>query len=291
VGEDALKTETGSPRDRHATRSPYLHGTSPEEQHRLSVLNDLVNGSSLRELRLQGGEKILEVGSGLGQFARVMAREAGRGSRVVGVERSGEQFAEAIRLASAEGEGDLVDFRLGDALTPPLRQEEWGAFDVAHARFLLEHVSDPLAVVRAMVRAVRPGGRVVLEDDDHDVLRLWPEPPGFAPLWRAYSRTFDRLGNDPFVGRRLVSLLHDAGADPARNTWIFFGSCAGSPHFAVFVENLIRLVEGARESMIPAGLLDRSLFDAGIAGVKAWSCLPDAALWFAICWAEGIRRL
>jgi len=64
----------------------------------------------------------------------------------------------------------------------------------------------------------------------------------------------------------------------------------GSPHFAVFVENLIRLVEGARESIIPAGLLDRSLFDAGIAGVKAWSSRPDAAFWFAICWAEGIRR-
>ena len=42
---------------------------------------------------------------------------------------------------------------------------------------------DPLAVVRQMVRAVKPGGRVVLADDDHDLLRLWPEPPG-APYMR-----------------------------------------------------------------------------------------------------------
>ena len=36
--------------------------------------------------------------------------------------------------------------------------DEWGTFDLVHARFLLEHVSDPLAVVRSMARAVRPGG-------------------------------------------------------------------------------------------------------------------------------------
>jgi 2-polyprenyl-3-methyl-5-hydroxy-6-metoxy-1,4-benzoquinol methylase len=47
-----------------------------------------------------------------------------------------------------------------------------GHFDVAHARFLLEHVPDPLVIVRTMVRAVRPGGRVILADDDYEGLRL-----------------------------------------------------------------------------------------------------------------------
>ena len=73
-----------------------------------------------------------------------------------------------------------MDLRSGDALALPLRTEEWGDFDVAHARFVLEHVRDPLGVVRSMVRAVKFGGRIVLEDDDHEVIRLWPEPPGFA---------------------------------------------------------------------------------------------------------------
>src|SRR6266850_5756852 len=132
--------------------SRYLHGTAPEEQRRLARLNDLLNEASLRELRLRGGEKILEVGSGLGQFARLMRKSAGREGRVLGIERSEEQIAEARRRAQEDGEEGLVDFRLGDALALPLREEEWGSFDLAHARFLLEHVSDPLAVVRSMVR-------------------------------------------------------------------------------------------------------------------------------------------
>src|SRR5207248_381216 len=149
------------------------------------------------------------------------ARAAGPGARVLGIERDPSQLALALRCAREEGEEALVEMRTGDALALPLRDEEWGSFDVAHARFLLEHVPNPLAVVEAMVRAVRPGGRIILEDDDHDVLRLWPEPLGVRLLWEAYMRTYDRLGNDPYAGRRLVEWLHRAGAAPVRNTWIF----------------------------------------------------------------------
>src|SRR5712691_9698407 len=196
--------------------STYIHGTSPEEQRRLSLLNDvLLNSAELRELNLRGDEQILDFGSGLGQFSRAMARVVPRG-RVVGIKRDEKQLAGAKRLASDDGEANLVDFRRGDVMQLDLPDSEWGAYDVSHARFVLEHVPDPLRVVRNMVRAVHPGGRIVLADDDHDVLRLWPEPPGFSDLWNAYVRTYDRIGNDPFVGRRLVSLLHDAGAQPRR---------------------------------------------------------------------------
>jgi SAM-dependent methyltransferase len=270
--------------------SNYIHGSAPEEQLRLSVLNDILNDACLRELSLTGGERILDVGSGLGQFTRAMARAAGPGARVVGIEQDADQLAEARRLATIAGEEKLADLRQGSAFSPPLRDQEWGTFDVAHTRFLLEHVRDPLAVVRMMVRAVRPGGRVVLADDDHDLLRLWPEPPGLMSLWQAYMRTYDRLGNDPFVGRRLVSLLQQAGAAPVRNTWVFFGACTGAPVFPAIVENLAGVLTGARDAVLSTSRMDPQWFDRGIAALKEWSALPDAALWYAVAWAEGARR-
>jgi ubiquinone/menaquinone biosynthesis C-methylase UbiE len=267
----------------------YIHGTAATEQGRLSLLNDLINQASLREIGLRGGEKILDVGCGLAQLTRAMGRAAGSTGRVVGVERDARQRQEALRQAREEGEENLVEIREGNALALPLAEAEWGTFDVAHARFVLEHVRDPLSVVRQMARAVRPGGRVVLEDDDHDVLRLWPEPPGLGPLWQAYVRAYDRLGNDPYVGRRLVALLHEAGALPRRNTWLFFGSCPGNPTFQIVVNNLADILAGARAAILAEALLDRSCLEEGLAALKAWGRRPDAAFWYSTCWAEGVR--
>jgi SAM-dependent methyltransferase len=282
-----VTVESDEPGGAHV--SHYLHGTDPEEQARLSLLNDLLNARSLGELNLGGGERVLDVGSGLGQLTRAMARAAGPNARIVGVERSGEQIAEARRRAALDGEEHLVEFRQGDAYNFPLRDDEWATFDVAHTRFLLEHVKDPLAVVRLMVKSVRPRGRVILEDDDHEIMRLWPEPDGFARLWRAYIATYERLGNDANVGRRLVALLHEAGAAPVRNTWVFFGSCAGERHFAGYVENLIGVVAGAREQVVGAGLLGADEFDGAIDNLREWGRRTDAAIWYAMAWAEGRR--
>src|SRR5688572_33292952 len=66
--------------------SSYIHGTAPQEQARLSLLNDLLNARCLRELDLKGGERILDVGSGLGQLSRAMGDVAR--VRVVAVDRS-----------------------------------------------------------------------------------------------------------------------------------------------------------------------------------------------------------
>jgi SAM-dependent methyltransferase len=271
------------------TGNRYIHGSAPPEQGRLSRLNELLNAASLRELDLKGGEQILDVGSGIAQLTRAMARVAGPRARVVGIEHDSDQIAEAKGQAAADHEQNLVELREGDALAFPLNDTEWGSFDLAHTRFLLEHVPDPLAVVRQMVRAVHPGGRIVLADDDHDVLRLWPEPPGFSSLWQAYIRSYDRLGNDPYVGRRLIGLLHAAGAVPTRNNWIFFGSCVGMPTFPDIVENLQSILVGARAMILATAGINEEEFDQCIEALKSWSTRPDAAFWFAMCWAEGVR--
>jgi SAM-dependent methyltransferase len=270
------------------TESTYIHGTSPEEQRRLSLMNDvLLNPASIREMALRGDERIIDFGSGLGQFSRAMARAVPRGL-VVGVERDEAQLGGAKRLAIESGDAERVDFRRGDVLDLDLG-DEWGTFDVAHTRFVLEHVPDPLRVVQAMVRAVRPGGRIILADDDHDVIRLWPEPPGFYDLWRAYIRTYDRIGNDPFIGRRLVQLLHDAGAAPKRNTIIFFGGCAGMEIFDVLTANMIGVVKTARETILSMSLYDPDLLDVTLRAYETWARRPDAAIWFGMSWAEGVK--
>jgi SAM-dependent methyltransferase len=283
-GDSALTTA------RQVRNSYYLHGTAPNEQDRLARLNDLLNGLSLREMALIKGERVIDIGCGLGQLSRAIGRQGGLAGTVIGIERSADQLAEAQQLAAQHGDGSLVEFRQGEAVRLPLGDDEWGSFDVAHTRYLLEHVPDPVAVVREMVRSVRPGGRIILEDDAHNTHRLWPEPPGFSRLWAAYLRTYDRVGNDPFVGHRLVSLLVQAGALPRRNTWLFFGACAGQPELlAAYVDNLVRVIDGVRELILSLGEIEPIAFDSCLESIRDWGQRPDAAYWYAVSWAEGRR--
>src|SRR5262245_4142341 len=269
--------------------SYYVHGTHPEEQRRLSLLNDILNRGSVRELGLSGGERILDLGCGLGQLTRLMAQTAGPSGRVVGIDRSVEQLEQARTLAREAGEDHRIDFRAGDVLDLSLPESEWGSFDVARTRFVLEHVPNPLAVVRSMVRAVRPGGRIVLEDEDHDILRLWPALPGIERVWRAYMESYVKRGNDPFVGRRLVALLHEAGAKPTRTAPIWFGTSAGEPMFRAWVENFLGVMGGAREEILSTGALDAEAFDEALSSLRDWGVRPDAAAWYFMAYAEGVR--
>lgn len=266
-------------------KSSYIHGSESDEQDRLSLLNRLINDSSLKQIGLQPGDHVLDVGSGLGQFTVMMAEAVGPDGHVVGIERDPAQIARCLQLIT--GRDPRPEIREGDVVSLPLREDEWGTFDVAHARFLLEHLREPQPVVDAMVRAVRPGGRIILEDDDHDIMRFWPEPPGVADLWRAYYLSYTTLGNDPAIGRKLAGMLHTAGARPVRALWIPFGACAGEEAFLPLVENLIGVIQGAREEVLVAGLTTPEAFDNGIAALNEWSRLPDATLWYARAWAEG----
>src|SRR5438132_14394141 len=99
-----------------SSESVYIHGTAAEEQRRLSRLNDvLLNRESLREMALRGDERIIDFGSGLGQFTRVMAREVPHG-HVLDIQRNEEQLAAAHRFTAADNEADLVEFRRGSGL-------------------------------------------------------------------------------------------------------------------------------------------------------------------------------
>ena len=269
--------------------STYIHGNSAEEQDRLSRLNEILNARSLAQIRFNGGENILDVGSGLGQFARAMARNVLPDGNVLGVERDNAQLERAESLAALDGESHLVEFRQGNALKLPLRTEEWGTFDIVHSRFLLEHLRSPEQAVKQMLMAAKPNGKIILEDDDHSTFRITPEPPGARELWKAYCRSYDRVGNDPYVGRRLVSLLHELGCTQIRNSVFFFGDCAGNPTFETYALNVIGIIEGAKKLIVDEKLLELELFEASIESLYEWSKRPDAAIWYSVCWAEGTK--
>jgi SAM-dependent methyltransferase len=267
----------------------YVHGFSEEEQRRLTLMQEILNDAELAAFDLGGARRILDVGSGLGQFSRSLARRAGPPVTLLAVEKDARQIAAAERQAAAAGESGLVEFRRGSADRLPLAAAERGSFDLAHARFLLEHVTDPLAVVREMVAALRPGGRLVLVDDDHELLRLWPDCDRFDRAWRTYWESFRDHGLDPLVGRKQAALIHEAGACPTRVSTVFYGAVRGATLFDRVVDNLIEVVSGTREALDRSGRLSHAELEAALDDLERWRRHPAATLWYSLPLAEGRR--
>lgn len=266
--------------------SSYIHGSDPTEQARLAKLNELINTRCITLMPVKPGDRIIDVGSGLGQFTSQLARLTGSQGYCLGIERDINQLRTADSL---RGECPWLEFRLANAEELKLQEAEWGSFDGAHARFILEHVQQPTKIVETMFNAVRGGGWAVLADDDHPGLVLFPEPEGFQPLWQAYMQSYVRLGNDPNIGRKLVAVLYDAGFRQIRNDVVFFGDNAGTSTFKALARNLVGILTGARDVMIRERLIEASVFDASIAHLEKWADLPQAAMWYTINWAIGFR--
>lgn len=264
----------------------YIHGTHETEQERLYVLNKLLNQRCLEKIDVQGHEQVLDIGSGLGVFSRMLARTLITG-KVVGIEKSPEQLNKCLKLAEDDEERDLVEFRSGGAYDLPLQTQEWGNFDLVFIRFLLEHLSDPDRALKQAKRALKPGGRIILVDDDHANFHIAPSTPAFTRLWTLYCQAYHELGNDPYIGRNLVTLLHQAGFKDFKIDFVLFGAAKSERDFMHYANNLIGILKGAKHQIIKLGAMDEATFEHDLTDIKVWAQREDATLWYPANWAEG----
>ncbi|MDE3069510.1 MAG: methyltransferase domain-containing protein [Acidobacteriota bacterium] len=109
---------------------------------------------ALEGLALGGGERVLDVACGPGNFTRLFAAAAGEGV-VVGLDASRTMLARAV----AETEAENVTYVRGDACAMPFSDASFDAVCCFAALYLIEH---PMRALDEIARVLAPGGRVVL---------------------------------------------------------------------------------------------------------------------------------
>jgi SAM-dependent methyltransferase len=88
---------------------------------------------------------------------------------------------------------------------------ESDSVDLVVCRLLLEYLADRAQAIAEMVHVVKPGGRVVLQDLDGQIVWHWPVDEDLKQQVDRVLEHLRRSGFDPFVGRKLFSLAHAAG--------------------------------------------------------------------------------
>ena len=195
------------------SQDTYLldHGWS-RERERLEALAATFDPGTQRHLSATGlgpGWRCLEVGGGTGTVARWLCDQVGPDGRVV-VTDLDIGFCSQI-------DRDNLEVRRHDITRDPLEE---GAFDLVHTRFVLEHLYSREAALKTMMRALRPGGWIVVEAFEWSSLNMASSKGAnpyeravrlITPLVKVLVEVFNPAGLSISVGHRLPALLAAGG--------------------------------------------------------------------------------
>jgi SAM-dependent methyltransferase len=188
---------------------PYIIEGGQGGRARLAVLSRVLAASTGALLDRFGpleGRTVVDAGCGGGDVSFELARRVGPQGRVIGLDMDEQKLA--IARAEAAGRGlRNVTFVCASVLDPwPVQ----GAA-LAHARFLLTHTPEPQAVLARALAALAEDGAIAVQDIDYAGQFCDPPSAAFERAGELYVRAAEEAGGDPFIGRRLVRLLEDAG--------------------------------------------------------------------------------
>jgi ubiquinone/menaquinone biosynthesis C-methylase UbiE len=262
--------------------SIYIHGMHPEEQTRLSLLNDLTNASFLGFMEIRPGDSVLEVGSGLGILANYVATRF-PDSDVTGIEIAPEQIKRAREDFSETPNLRIVE---GDALSLEFKES---SFDVVYCRYVLEHVSDPAIVLHEIFRVLKSGGKIFVQENNTLIYALWPECPSYSFLLRKFAELQAQMGGDGEIGKKLFSLVKRAGF---RSINLSIGPEVHHydlPTFDPWIVNCIEILKGAKNRLLALDGVSETLFKEAVAELDELRKNPYGSAYFYWNRASAIK--
>ena len=211
------------------------------------------------------GMRCIDLGCGGGEVTFELARLVGPTGHVTGLDLDEVKLALARESETAK-ELENVELRAADVGA----WDEPGAYDLVYCRFLLEHLSRPVDLLRRMWAAVAPGGAIAVESTDFDAQFCEPPNEAFEQHRRLYCAVAERRGGDPTAGRRMFRFFIDAGV-PRPDVRIVQGvDSEGEPKSLAVLT--FQAVAGA---VVEEGLATAGEVEATLAGLEAFTADPE----------------
>ncbi|MDQ0990270.1 methyltransferase domain-containing protein [Streptomyces sp. V3I7] len=240
-----------------------LDNRQAEARQRFDAFATLFDPTTFRHLEQLGvgpGWRCWEVGAGGTSVVSWLAKKVGPTGKVVATDIDTSILAAAARPP--------VQVRVHDVGTdePPAE-----GFDLVHARLVLVHVPDRERALASMIKALRPGGRLLIEDADPALQPLicpdesGPQQQLANRLRNGFRELLADRGADLSYGRRLPRLLREAGLRRVEADAYF---PVTSPACAALETATVRQI---RDQLVTAGLATDQDIEEHLANVASGS--------------------
>lgn len=229
---------------------------------------------------LRAGMRVLDVGCGPGTITTDLAARVAPGE-VLGIEPAEAPLHEAREAAAAAGV-ENVSYAIGDVYG---LEEAENTFDVVHAHQVLQHLADPVAALREMLRVCRPDGHVAARDADFAAMTWHPADERLDRWLEIYQAVARGNGAEPDAGRRLLAWAHAAGAGevhPSASVW-----CHATPEERAWWGSLWaeRVCDSdLAHQAVAGGHAEHTELEDIATAWRAWAAHEDA--WFTVLHGE-----
>jgi len=172
-----------------------------------------------RDAGIGPGQRVLDIGSGVGDVAMLTAKLVGPSGEVVGVERDAGAIARALARVAEAGLRN-VSFTQSDVSQIPGSKP----FDAVVGRFILQFLPDPVAVLRSLSRLVRAGGILAFHEVSYAPFLILT---AHLPLWAAAASLIHETFRLSGANRDGLRSLPNLPASRAARTNHASGDAAG----------------------------------------------------------------
>lgn len=214
---------------------------------RLTLQEQFADEATQRRIAALGsadGWRCLEAGAGAGSVARWLSAHVGPNGHVLAADLD-TRFLSGLRQTN-------VDVRQMDIVSEDLPR---AAFDLVHARLLLIHLPARETVIHKLVRSLKPGGWLLLEEREAAAMPI--RMPALDAAWRGMEGALRAGGVGTGWAHTMPGLLQhegliDIGAEG--EIPVFQGGSATAHFWCITWEQM-------RGRMIATGLVDNDGID------------------------------
>jgi ubiquinone/menaquinone biosynthesis C-methylase UbiE len=253
----------------------YSYGGKLEEVLRLEAQGKVYHSLLEKEIDLLGlkpGMRVLDAGCGTGVVTRRIAVKVSPGE-VYGVDMDPLFIEEAKKLAVKEKASNIT-YNLGNIDDLEFDDD---VFDLSYSRLVLMHVEDPVKTVAEMVRVTKKGGIIAISDQDDGGIIVYPELPKMLQMFSKYGSLAKMRGEDRFIGRKLFSIMEQAGLSSIEVIPFPVYSTQQNPEMLkMLVLVPVKIVESSKDEMIKQGLIDAEEYPEAIREVQKFLEYPGA---------------
>lgn len=193
----------------------YTLPVGTEDEKRLQALNHICNPYTLHFLdknQLDLTNKVvIDVGCGIGMMTVEFAKRVGPQGKVIAVDISEEQLAIAKTYANIH---QLTNIEFVCQSADALDQIEVKT-DLVYSRFLLEHVPNPIHILKQMCGLLESGGHLFCEDGiSYESMFCVPESDSYRDWLQVILLQPKLHHTDFFIGKKLYHDYQEVGLQP-----------------------------------------------------------------------------